>query len=162
MYARLPNALKRVFSARYSLILRAGACSTFLQARVNLGLRRSAAVRKAAPLWTRRMPSLNLVRKNLESTDLSEKAKVVRSDYAAFAAASRDTFDIVFLDPPYSAGLLMPAVKAVLPLMSDYGVIVCEHPPEVKLDEEIGGFKIAKAYRYGKVLVTVYRKGESV
>ena len=106
--------------------------------------------------------SLNLVRKNLESTDLSEKAKVVRSDYAAFAAASRDTFDIVFLDPPYSAGLLMPAVKAVLPLMSDYGVIVCEHPPEVKLDEEIGGFKIAKAYRYGKVLVTVYRKGENV
>ena len=52
--------------------------------------------------------------------------------------------------------------KAVLPLMSDYGVIVCEHPPEVKLDEETGGFKIAKAYRYGKVLVTVYRKGESV
>ena len=106
--------------------------------------------------------SLNLVRKNLESTALTEKAKVVRSDYAVFAAASRDMFDIVFLDPPYSAGLLMPAVKAVLPLMSDYGVIVCEHPPEVKLDEEIGGFKIAKAYRYGKVLVTVYRKGASV
>ena len=106
--------------------------------------------------------SLNLVRKNLESTDLSEKAKVVRADYAAFAAASRDTFDIVFLDPPYSAGLLMPAVKAVLPLMSDYGVIVCEHPPEVKLDEEIGGFKIAKAYRYGKVLVTLYRKEAGV
>lgn len=106
--------------------------------------------------------SLNLVRKNLESTDLSEKAKVVRSDYAAFAAACRDTFDIAFLDPPYSAGLLMPAVKSVLPLMSDYGVIICEHPPEVKLDEEIGGFKITKAYRYGKVLVTVYRKGASV
>ena len=106
--------------------------------------------------------SLNLVRKNLENTALSDKAKVVRSDYAAFAAASRDMFDIVFLDPPYSAGLLMPAVKAVLPLMSDYGVIVCEHPPEVKLDEETGGFKIAKAYRYGKVLVTVYRKGASV
>ena len=106
--------------------------------------------------------SLNLVRKNLESTDLSEKAKVVRSDYAAFTAACRDTFDIAFLDPPYSAGLLMPAVKAVLPLMSDYGVIICEHPPEVKLDEEIGGFKITKAYRYGKVLVTLYRKGTSV
>ena len=102
------------------------------------------------------------MRKNLESTDLSEKAKVVRSDYAAFTAACRDTFDIAFLDPPYSAGLLMPAVKAVLPLMSDYGVIICEHPPEVKLDEEIGGFKITKAYRYGKVLVTLYRKGASV
>ena len=106
--------------------------------------------------------SLNLVRKNIDSTAFSDKAKAVRSDYAAFAAACRDTFDIVFLDPPYSAGLLMPAVKAVLPLMSDYGVIVCEHPPEVKLDEEIGGFKIAKVYRYGKVLVTLYRKEAGV
>ena len=54
--------------------------------------------------------SLNLVRKNIESTAFSDKAKAVRSDYAAFAAACRDTFDIVFLDPPYSAGLLMPAI----------------------------------------------------
>ena len=66
----------------------------------------------------------------------------------------------MFLDPPYSAGLLQPAVKAVLPLMSDHGMIVCEHPPEVKLDESAGGFKISRTYRYGKVLVTVYRKGE--
>ncbi len=104
--------------------------------------------------------SLNVVKKNIEATGFSDKARVVRSDYAAFAAASRDVFDIAFLDPPYNAGLLMPAVKAVLPLMSDYGVIVCEHPPEVKLDEKVGGFSIHKTYRYGKVLVTVYRKGE--
>ena len=92
----------------------------------------------------------------------SDKAKAVRSDYAAFAAACRDTFDIVFLDPPYSAGLLMPAVKAVLPLMSDYGVIVCEHPPEVAVEPSVGGFSVYKTYRYGKVLVTVYRKGEEL
>lgn len=106
--------------------------------------------------------SLNLVRKNLENTGFSEKSKTVHMDYAAFAASSRDTFDIAFLDPPYSAGLLMPAVKAVLPLMSKHGMIVCEHPPEVKLDEETGGFKISKTYRYGKVLITIYRKGNSL
>lgn len=104
--------------------------------------------------------SLEFVKKNIESTGLSAKARIVRSDYASFAASSRDVFDIVFLDPPYSAGLLQPAVKAVLPLMSDHGMIVCEHPPEVKLDESAGGFKISRTYRYGKVLVTVYRKGE--
>ena len=106
--------------------------------------------------------SLALVRKTLEGTGLSNKARVVRSDYAAFAAACRDTFDIAFLDPPYSAGLLMPALKAVLPLMSEHGTIVCEHPPETVLDEEAGGFKKLKTYRYGKVLITVYRKGESL
>ncbi len=106
--------------------------------------------------------SVKIVKQNIELTGFESKAKVFRSDYASFAAACRDTFDIAFLDPPYNAGLLMSALKAVLPLMSDYGTIVCEHPPEVKPDENVGGFSIAKTYRYGKVLVTVYRKGETV
>ena len=52
---------------------------------------------------------------------------------------------------------LMPAVKAVLPLMSDYGMIVCEHPPEVAVEPSVGGFSVYKTYCYGKALVTVYR-----
>lgn len=104
--------------------------------------------------------SVKIVKQNIELTGFGDKARVFRSDYASFAAACRDTFDIAFLDPPYAAGLLMPAVKAVLPLMSDYGVIVCEHPPEVVPEPSVGGFSVAKTYRYGKVLVTVYRKGE--
>ena len=58
--------------------------------------------------------------------------------------------------------MLIPAIKAVLPLMSDYGSIVCEHPIDVKLEESIGGFSVYRTYRYGKVLVTVYRKGEQL
>lgn len=106
--------------------------------------------------------SVKIVKQNIELTGFGDKAKVFRSDYASFAAACRDTFDIVFLDPPYNAGLLMPALKAVLPLMSDYGTIACEHPPEVVPEASVGGFSVHKTYRYGKVLVTVYRKGETV
>lgn len=102
--------------------------------------------------------SLKAARKNIEACGFEDKTKTVQSDYAAFCAMSRDTFDIVFLDPPYNAGLLMPAVKAVLPLMSDYGFIVCEHPPEIKLEKSVGGFAVWRTYRYGKVMVTVYRK----
>lgn len=104
--------------------------------------------------------AIKIIKHNIELTGFSDRANVYKTDYAAFTAASRDVFDIAFLDPPYAAGLLMPAVKAVLPLMSDYGIIVCEHPPEVKLEPSIGGFSIAKTYRYGKVLVSVYRKGD--
>ena len=106
--------------------------------------------------------SVKNVRKNIELTGFTDKAQVFLSDYAAFAASSRDIFDIAFLDPPYSAGLLMPALKAVLPLMSDYGVIVCEHPPEIIPEQSAGGFSIRRSYRYGKVAVTVYRKGETL
>lgn len=104
--------------------------------------------------------SIRIAKQNVENCGFSDIARVIQLDYSAFCAMSRDTFDIVFLDPPYNEGLLSNAVKAVLPLMSDYGLIVCEHPPEVKLEESVGGFSIFKTYRYGKVNVTVYRKGE--
>ena len=102
--------------------------------------------------------SIKIIKQNIESTGLSDKAKVFMADYATFTSASRDVFDIVFLDPPYQKGLLLPALKSVLPLMSDYGIIVCEYPPEVEIPQSIGGFAIAKTYRYGKINVSVYRK----
>ncbi len=103
--------------------------------------------------------SVKIVKQNIESVGFEEKSRVYTADYASFAAMSRDTFDIAFLDPPYGNGILVPALKAVLPLMSDYGIIVCEYPPEVEIPESLGGFGITKTYRYGKINISVYRKG---
>lgn len=106
--------------------------------------------------------SIKTVNKNLETALLTDKAKVVKGDYASFCASCRDTFDIVFLDPPYDAGFLLPAFKSVLPLMSDYGMIICEYPPHVEMPESIGGFEVSRSYRYGKINVSVYRKAENI
>lgn len=103
--------------------------------------------------------SVKIVKQNLETTGFTDLAKVYMSDYSTFAAMCRDTFDIAFLDPPYAEGLLLPAIKSILPLMSDYGTIVCEYPPEVEIPENIGGFQIYRTYRYGKINVAIYRKG---
>ena len=113
---------------------------------------------KSAVLVDNSAQSLKAIRANLESCGFTENAKVVQSDYKTFCAMSRDVFDIAFLDPPYNEGLLMPAIKSVLPLMSDFGIVVCEHPIDVKLEPQIGGFEVYRTYRYGKVMVTVYRK----
>lgn len=102
--------------------------------------------------------SLKAVKSNIEACGLENKSKVVQSDFSSFCAMCRDTFDYVFLDPPYSAGLLTKAVSAVVPLMSDYGTIICEHPREVKLEPSVGDFNLVRAYRYGRVIVSVYRK----
>ena len=104
--------------------------------------------------------SIKIIKKNIEICGFEEKAKCIQSDYFSFCASSRDVYDIAFLDPPYKAGILISALKSVIPLMSDYGIIVCEHPKEVELPQEIGGFSIMRVYRYGKIYVTVYRKGE--
>lgn len=103
--------------------------------------------------------SIKIIKQNIESTGFENSSKVYMSDYSSFTAMSRDTFDIVFLDPPYKQGFLVPALKSVLPLMSEYGIIICEYPSDVEIPESIGGFAVAKTYRYGKINVSVYRKG---
>ena len=113
---------------------------------------------KSAVLVDNSAQSVKAININLENCGFSRIAKVVQSDFNTFCAMSRDIFDIAFLDPPYNEGLLIPAIKSVLPLMSDYGMIVCEHPVDVVLEDKVGGFSISRTYRYGKVMVSVYRK----
>lgn len=103
--------------------------------------------------------SIRVIESNVGVCGFSDLIRVVHSDYSSFCAMCRDEFDIVFLDPPYKADLLEPALKAVLPLMSDYGIVVCEHPLEAEPISEAGGFAVRHRYRYGKVCLTVYGKG---
>lgn len=105
--------------------------------------------------------SIKVIKQNLENTGLGFDSAVHKSDYATFAMRCTQKFDIAFLDPPYKAGILEDAVSKVIPLMSDYGKIFCEHPTELKMPEKIDSFAVTKVYRYGKTFVTVYIKDVS-
>lgn len=102
--------------------------------------------------------SVKICRENINSLGFEEESKLVRSDALSFLNLCQDRFDIAFLDPPYAAGLLEKALSLVCDKMSDYGIVICEHPPEVNLPEEIKGFCVFKKYRYGKINVTTYKK----
>ncbi len=106
--------------------------------------------------------SIKLIRSNLAATDLEENAKVVSGDFAAFLAMTRDTFDIAFIDPPYAAGLFDKALEKCTSVMSEYGIILLEHPKEISVPSEVGSFAVYKEYRYGKVIVTCYRRKEKI
>ncbi|MBP3705767.1 MAG: 16S rRNA (guanine(966)-N(2))-methyltransferase RsmD [Clostridia bacterium] len=102
--------------------------------------------------------SINTVRKNLNGTDFEAKAKLVRADYSAFLTRCTDKFDIAFLDPPYNAGILQKALADVAEHMSDFGIIICEHPKDVTLDDTVKDFALYREYRFGKIIVSVYKK----
>lgn len=106
--------------------------------------------------------SLKAIEQNIKASGLVEKALVKKMDYASFCASCNDTFDIAFLDPPYREEILLPAIKAVLPLMSEFSTIICEHPTDIELPDEIGGFTVSRNYRYGKIAVTVYKSRKAV
>jgi 16S rRNA (guanine(966)-N(2))-methyltransferase RsmD len=98
-----------------------------------------------------------MVRKNLESTGLTERAQVKNMDFAAFLLRSREPFDLAFLDPPYRTGLLQRALPLVAQAMNRGGTILCEHPADEELPGSAGDFVRTRSYRYGKIALTIYR-----
>ena len=102
-----------------------------------------------------------MIKQNLKNTRLEGNARVIKGDFLTFCSRCSDKFDIAFLDPPYNAGYLEKALNGVIPLLSDYGKIFCEHPIEIELPEMINDFHVCKNYRYGKIAVTVYKKDDT-
>ncbi len=100
--------------------------------------------------------SFELTKRNLQSCGLTESARVHKADCFAFLNGTSELFDVVFVDPPYHLGIYAKVLAAVSTKIRDGGVITCEHPIEVKLPS-LPNFK-TKDYKYGKIVVTVFRK----
>lgn len=107
-----------------------------------------------------REEACQLIRENLKRTKLSQEGMVVRSDYMDFLNRCRDRFSIIFLDPPYAQEYLENAIKRIteIDILLTDGIIVAERPVGKELPWEFGGFQRSKDYKYGKTLLTIYRK----
>lgn len=104
--------------------------------------------------------SLAAVRKNLEATGLSDKAAVVNTDTVEYLKKTSQRFDIAFLDPPYKTGVLQKALEYIPTVMNKGGIIICEHPIDEELPEDIGEYRLKKSYKYGKIKISVYSHKE--
>ena len=106
--------------------------------------------------------ALEVVKQNVKKTGFEKQAVISRMDYSQFLKGTKEVFDIAFIDPPYAAGFTLTALEGVAKIMSDYGIIVCEHAADVEVPENVGGFKLSRQYKYGKlVTVTIYKKEDS-
>ena len=102
--------------------------------------------------------AIRLLKATVDNTKFADKSRIMQSDAFAFLHMNINKFDIVFLDPPYSAGLLERALDGVSDFVDTAGTVVCEHPLKAELPEECGGLKKYRSYKYGKTAVTIYRK----
>ena len=103
-------------------------------------------------------PSIAVTEKNLEATGFRNVSKVVNSNSLEYLDRTSEIFDIALLDPPYMAGIMEDAIERVRLHMADGGIIVCETSADEVLPEAIEGFT-SKRYKYGKIALTIYRKG---
>lgn len=105
-------------------------------------------------------PACRLIRENLKRTRLEAQAKVIRSDYLDYLRRCRETFQIIFLDPPYAEVFLENALNCIteIDILQSGGIIVAERPVGKDLPWEFPGYERSRDYKYGKTLLTVYRK----
>ena len=105
-------------------------------------------------------PACRLIKENLRRTKFENEAKVIRSDYLDYLKRCREKFDIVFLDPPYAEVFLENALKCIteIDILETGGIIVAERPVDKELPWDFEGFTRSKDYKYGKTLLTLYRK----
>ena len=101
-----------------------------------------------------------LIRENLNKTKMQTQARVVRSDYSSFLRTCKEKFNIIFLDPPYAEVFLENSLNLIseIDILQTNGIIVTERPVEKDLSWQCWGFSRSKDYKYGKTLLTIFRK----
>ena len=125
-----------------------------------LGIEALSRGANSAVFVDQREDACKIIRENLRRTKLESQGRVVRSDYLDYLRRSREKFDIILLDPPYAEVFLENALKCIteIDILKSDGIIVAERPLEKELSFEFEGFTRSKDYKYGKTLLTIYRK----
>lgn len=125
-----------------------------------LGIEALSRGAKSAVFVDHQENACKLIRENLRRTRLEADGKVIRADYLVYLRRCRESFDIIFLDPPYAEVFLENALKCIteIDILQSGGIIVAERPLGKELPWEFDGFTRSRDYKYGKTLITLYRK----
>lgn len=109
-----------------------------------------------------REEACRLIRENLKRTHFEAQAQVLRRDYLDYLNHCRDSFRIILLDPPYAEVYLENALNRIveIDILQSGGIIVAERPLGKELPPDIPGYTRSRDYKYGKILLTLYRKQE--
>jgi 16S rRNA (guanine966-N2)-methyltransferase len=81
----------------------------------------------------------------------------------ALAGLDGQSFDIVFMDPPYRAGLLDGTLAALAErsLCAPGGVVICEHFKKTAAPEAPDGLRFVETRYWGDTALSFYEVGEA-
>ena len=100
--------------------------------------------------------SVEMTRTNLKNLGINEQ--VFKMDASLFLDRCKQQFDLIILDPPYKSGVYEEILKKISDknLLSEDGIIVCEHAKEDVFDYQ--DFVVFDEKRYGTIMLTYLTK----
>ncbi|MBU0993874.1 MAG: 16S rRNA (guanine(966)-N(2))-methyltransferase RsmD [Proteobacteria bacterium] len=105
-------------------------------------------------------PALSILKKNIESCHLNEKAQIINWDICknlSFLQTTQPIIDLVFMDPPYHSDLIVITLRHLSEThaMKEEAMIVIEHATDETLPDMISGYRKTDTRRYGKTAITI-------
>ncbi|MFZ5643329.1 MAG: 16S rRNA (guanine(966)-N(2))-methyltransferase RsmD [Bacillota bacterium] len=102
------------------------------------------------------------IRQNIKLTGFENNSKVIIKDvYTSLAELKemRETFNLVFLDPPYGKGFEIPVINTLvnLDLLASDGILVAESSKRETMPPEITNIKLIRQERYGDTMLSFYK-----
>ena len=101
--------------------------------------------------------AVKIIKENLKACGFT--APVLQQDALSYLRTC-GKFDLIFIDPPYDAGLYDGVLETInsVDILSDGGIIICESRREAQLPEMRSPYRKRKEYHYGKVKLCLYCK----
>jgi len=102
--------------------------------------------------------SLAVVKQNIARTGLGDRAQAVLSAVETFLKKKSETFDIIFLDPPY-AEEMRPLLELIADsgIMKPDGVVIAEHFKKQPSPKHAGVLGLYREARYGDTVLAFYK-----
>ncbi|ADU27579.1 16S rRNA (guanine(966)-N(2))-methyltransferase RsmD [Ethanoligenens harbinense] len=101
--------------------------------------------------------AVKIIKANLTHTRLFEKARVLETEAELFLARAPETYDVIFLDPPYHHGFLEKLLPHAAAHLSAHGVLVAEGAKDDSMPEAVGDLRLVQKKSYGKTAIGFYR-----
>ena len=103
--------------------------------------------------------AIETITKNLNTTDLSEKARVKHMDAFRFLRSAKESFDIIYIAPPQYQDLWTQTMTTLAErphLLAEDGLIVVQIDPKEYEELSLMEFEERRQKRYGNTLLVFY------
>ena len=103
-----------------------------------------------------------ITQRNIDKSRMGDKVDlfVKKVDQALIHLSGKEPFHMIFMDPPYDKGFVVPTIESIdaLGLLDESGMIVVEHNSKTTYPDVIGPFELGKFKKYGSSAVSIYRR----
>ena len=125
----------------------------------NLGIESLSRGAALAVFVEKDVQAVQIIDRNLRKSGFAHASKVVSSDVFDYLNANRDTFDVVFADPPYRLqqdARLLEALYANR-ILTAGGFVVLENNSQDEVHQAPGQLDLIKVRKWGKSRFAIYR-----